>query len=356
MQADAEFQAAATALAEKGQPALTAAERAARRRSLDGLGLAPFATAVGPPITRAAHATTLQLNVGLTCNQACAHCHVESSPLRQETMDTKTAARCLELAAAARPHLTTLDLTGGAPEMHAAFRTLVEGGAALGLSVIDRCNLTILCEPGHEDLPSFLASHAVRVVASLPCYTPATVDAQRGRGVFERSIAGLRALNAVGYGTSPDLILDLVYNPSGAFLAPPATDLEPAYRRELNEGFGVTFSNLVALNNLPVKRFADFLVKNSQLDAYMATLVSAFNPATLPRLMCRDTVSVGWDGALYDCDFNQQLAIGLGGFTRPLTVFDIDSMDDLGGKRVAVGDHCYGCTAGCGSGCQGGLV
>jgi hypothetical protein len=272
-------------------------------------------------------------------------------------MTEAIADRCLELAAGARPQLTTLDLTGGAPELHAVFRRLVTGGRALGLTVIDRCNLTVLCEPGQEGLPAFLADHAVRVVASLPCYTPSTVDAQRGRGVYERSIEGLKLLNAVGYGDpgKPELRLDLVYNPAGAFLAPPQADLEPAYRAELADAHGIAFSSLLALNNMPIKRFADYLVREHSMDAYMATLVAAFNPATLASLMCRDTVSVGWDGTLYDCDFNQQLAMGIGGGggARPKTVFDVSSLADLGGGAGAVGDHCYGCTAGAGSGCQG---
>lgn len=306
-----------------------------------------------PPLARS-RATTLQLNVGLYCNQACAHCHVESSPLRREAMSADTAERCLALAAAARPTLTTLDLTGGAPELHATFRGLVHGGRAAGLEVIDRCNLTVLAEPGQEDLAQFLAANAVRVVASLPCYTPGTVDAQRGRGVYERSIDGLKKLNAAGYGVpGTGLVLDLVYNPGGAFLAPAQAELEAAYRQELADAHGIVFSSLLALNNMPIKRFADYLIRNGELDAYMATLVGAFNPATVDGLMCRSTVSVGWDGALYDCDFNQQLAMPVGGGKGRLTVHDIDSLDELVGRSVALGSHCYGCTAGSGSGCQG---
>lgn len=298
-------------------------------------------------------ATTLQLNVGLHCNQACAHCHVESSPLRTEAMSADTADRCLALAAAARPTLTTLDLTGGAPELHSTFRGLVEGARALGLEVIDRCNLTVLSEPGQEGLAQFLAANRVRVVASLPCYTPGTVDAQRGRGVYERSVDGLKRLNAAGYGCpGTGLALDLVYNPGGAFLAPPQAELEPAFRRELADAHGISFTSLLALNNMPIKRFADYLIRNQELDAYMSTLVAAFNPRTVPGLMCRATVSVGWDGALYDCDFNQQLAMPAGGGGR-LTVHDVGSLDDLVGRSIALGSHCYGCTAGSGSGCQG---
>ena len=413
MQQDEDFLRAAAALKSKGQAALTREEAAARRRSLARLGLPPFASAVERGAAAAAggaaaggassltrsRADTLQLNVGLFCNQACAHCHVESSPLRkEEAMSHETARRCLELAARALkssssssppPALRTLDLTGGAPELHDVFKELVVGGRALGLEVVDRCNLTVLTEPGQGmELAHFLADNGVRVVASLPCYTPGTVDGQRGRGVFERSIEGLKMLNAVGYGKkgegengSKGLTLDLVYNPSGAFLAPSAAVLEPDYRRELLEGHRIEFSTLLALNNMPIKRFADFLIQRGELDKYMALLVSSFNADTIPGLMCRGTVSVGWDGRLYDCDFNQQLAMaitrgrgeggegGEGGDgddgeersgereklerTPPLTVFDVESLDELEGRRIAVGSHCYGCTSGNGSGCQG---
>jgi radical SAM/Cys-rich protein len=372
--ADPEHQALiATVSAPGGQAALTAAERAARRRALDALGVPPFARFVAervggsdsgsdsgssgpparPPLIRGP-AATLQVNVGLYCNQACRHCHVESSPLRTaEMMDERTADQCLDLAAGCAS-LKTLDLTGGAPELNTAvFRRLVTGGRDLGLTVIDRCNLTVLSEPGQEGLAAFLAEQGVRVVASLPCYTPATVDAQRGRGVFERSIDGLRALNALGYGRpGTGLVLDLVYNPAGAFLAPPQASLEPAYRAELADTYGIAFSNLIALNNMPIKRFADDLSKTPDgLRAYMDLLVTAFNPAAVAGLMCVDTISVGWDGSLFDCDFNQQLALPL---RRGLaTVFDVGSLADLEGEPIAVGCHCFGCTAGAGSGCGG---
>lgn len=405
MQQDEDFIRAAAALKAKGQAALTREEAAARRRSLAKLGLPPFAEAIrkaevaaggkasSSPLTRS-RADTLQLNVGLFCNQACAHCHVESSPLRkEEAMTSETARRCLELAERALKSsspsspatLRTLDLTGGAPELHSVFRELVVGGRALGLEVVDRCNLTVLTEPGQGmELARFLADNGVRVVASLPCYTPGNVDGQRGRGVFERSIEGLKMLNAVGYGKKTKdgtrgLTLDLVYNPSGAFLAPAASVLEPDYRRELLEGHGIEFSSLLALNNMPIKRFADFLIQRNELDSYLHLLVDSFNPDTVEGLMCRGTVSVGWDGRLYDCDFNQQLAMAMtrggGGSGEgggggegeeeekeeklasppppPLTVFDVESLDELEGRRIAVGSHCYGCTSGNGSGCQG---
>jgi len=395
----------------QGRAALSRDERAARRRSLAAVGAPPFASALAaaglPPLTRGA-ASILQLNVGLRCNQACTHCHVESSPLRTEEMSPQVAARCIELlmrsagaadgASGGGNSIRALDLTGGAPELSAQFRPLVRAAAALGVQVIDRCNLTVLTEPGQEDLPAFLAEHGVRVVASLPCYGADNVDAQRGRGVFQRSIEGLKMLNAVGYGgagSSPALQLDLVYNPSGAFLAPSSAELEPAYRRELREAHGVEFGALLCLNNLPVKRFADWLARRGETDAYMRLLVGAFNAGAVGGLMCRDTVSVSHDGSLYDCDFNQQLAMAMvaaavagpgggagdgaarsasgdgegtdavsaaaalaaaaasGGGRPPLTVFDIESLSELEGRAVATDSHCYGCTAGQGSGCQG---
>jgi radical SAM/Cys-rich protein len=359
LDADAELRALHARVAAGGQAELTAAEAARRQRALDACGAPPFGAAVAaagaPPLRRGA-ATTLQLNVGLYCNQACRHCHVESSPRRAETMSPAVAARCIALLDAS-PSIRTLDLTGGAPEAAPAFRGLVAAGAARGLEVIDRCNLTILLEPGQEDLVAFLAAHRVRVVASLPCYTPAAVDAQRGGGVFRRSVEGLKRLNAAGYGApGSGLRLDLVYNPGGAFLAPAAAALEPAYRRELAEAHGVAFSSLLCLNNMPIKRFADDLATRGELAEYMALLVASFNPAAAGALMCRDTVSVGWDGAVYDCDFNQQLALGLGGAGAPRTVFDVAGLGALEGRPVAVGSHCFGCTAGSGSGCQGGAA
>ncbi|KAI8473540.1 MAG: hypothetical protein J3K34DRAFT_410426 [Monoraphidium minutum] len=381
MDADAELQATLAALAEKGQAALTREERLARQRSLAGLDAPSFSEmCAGRGVAPLVRGPTriLQLNVGLYCNQACTHCHVESSPKRTEMMDAATADRCLELLAAA-PSVHTLDLTGGAPELTPQFRRLVAGARALrpdasSLTIIDRCNLTVLLEPGQEDLPAFLASHKVKVVASLPCYSPSNVDAQRGAGVFERSILGLKLLNAAGYGAEGSgLELDLVYNPGGAFLAPGADKLEPAYKQELLEAHGIVFSRLLCLNNMPIKRFADYLLRRGQLEEYMALLVSNFNAAAGAGLMCRDTASVSWDGRLFDCDFNQQLAIpmalgskgggggdGNGGVPAEAgeglpgpSVFDVGGLGELTGRPIAVDNHCYGCTAGSGSGCQG---
>ncbi|GFR40117.1 hypothetical protein Agub_g671 [Astrephomene gubernaculifera] len=381
MEEDVELQEHLTTLAAAGQQALTREERLKRQRSLDALGAPSFyATCKSrgvAPLRRAA-ARTLQLNIGLLCNQACSHCHVESSPRRtQEQASRAVVDRCLELLAEAATRgsaVTTLDITGGAPELNENFRYLVQRAAPLGVEIIDRCNLTVLLEPGQEDLVAFLAAHKVRIVASLPCYSASNVDAQRGRGVFERSIAALRALNAAGYGQpGSGLQLDLVYNPGGAFLAPPQAKLEAAYRSELGQAYGISFSRLLALNNMPIKRFADWLVRRGQLQAYMGTLVEAFNAEAGAALMCRDTVSVRWDGTVYDCDFNQQLDMaimqqqqqpgeeaeagsGAGASSRPLSIWDISSLKQLTGRPIRCDNHCYGCTAGSGSSCQGAVA
>ncbi|WIA16923.1 hypothetical protein OEZ85_013849 [Tetradesmus obliquus] len=376
--ADAEHQATLAAVAAKGQQQLTREEAKARKRSLQALQLPSFQEKLqdcGFEPLRRQQCTTLQLNIGLYCNQACAHCHVESSPARSEMMQHDTAQRCLQLLADSE-EVGCLDITGGAPELNEQFRYLVREARALGssLDIIDRCNLTVLCEPGQEDLPQFLAQHRVRVVASLPCYGQDNVDKQRGRGVFERSIEGLRMLNAVGYGQpGSGLVLDLVYNPGGAFLAPAQAKLQPAYKQELAEMYGIHFNSLLCLNNMPIKRFADFLIRSSTLSEYMGLLVENFNAATVPGLMCHQTLSVAWDGRLYDCDFNQQLDMPILGAGAPaqqqqqqqqqqghwmqrekgLTVWDIDSLDEVTGRLVRIGCHCYGCTAGSGSSCGG---
>lgn len=351
MDADVELREHLATLAQVGQQAMTREEKLQRQRSLDGLGMPSFARTCQErgvaPLLRSP-ATIFQINIGLYCNQACTHCHVESSPRRSEAMDRATVERCLAVMAAS-PSLRVLDITGGAPEFHPDFRYLVSAASKLGLEVIDRCNLTVLLEPGHEDLPQFLAQHKVRVVASLPCYSASNVDKQRGNGVFERSIEGLKLLNAVGYGVEGSgLALDLVYNPGGASLAPNQAKLEAAYKSELAGAYGVHFSRLLALNNMPIKRFADFLVRRGQMDAYMKLLVDSFNPGAGAGLMCRDTVSVRWDGKLFDCDFNQQLALG-----GSRSIVDVATVDELTGKPILVDNHCFGCTAGSGSSCQG---
>ena len=307
------------------------------------------AAARGGPLLRG-RTTTLQLNVGLRCDLACHHCHVEAGPKRKEALGEKLAARVLELLARS-PALDTLDLTGGAPELNPHFRDLVRGARALGRRVIDRCNLTVLFEPGQEETAEFLAHEGVDVVASLPCYTAANVDAQRGKRVYERSLLGLRRLNALGYGDG--LRLDLVYNPLGASLPPPQAQLEADYRRELG-ALGVRFDRLLTLTNMPIKRFAHDLARRGESEAYLALLVNHFNPVTLDALMCRSTLSVSYDGSLYDCDFNQALGLPLGG--RPASLFELEEVEALTGAPIATASHCFGCTAGAGSSCGGALT
>ena len=304
------------------------------------------------PLRRSA-TRTLQVNVGFRCDLACHHCHVEAGPKRRESLDARTAGRVLELLERS-PGLATLDLTGGAPELCAEFRRLVSGARALGREVIDRCNLTVLFEPGQEDTAEFLARERVAVVASLPCYTRENVDAQRGRGVFRRSVEALRLLNGLGYGgADPGLRLDLVYNPLGPSLPPPQAELEARYRAELLELFGIRFHRLLTITNMPIKRFARQLDREGRHAEYLSLLVNHFNPETVPELMCRSLLSVGWDGRLYDCDFNQMLGIPLGAGAR--SIWDLDEPGSLAGAPVATDAHCFGCTAGAGSSCGGAL-
>jgi len=301
---------------------------------------------------RRASLRVLQVNVGKLCNQACSHCHVDAGPKRTEVMTRETAA---EVVAAMRHlHPETVDITGGAPELNPHFRYLVTEARALGCRVMDRCNLTILSVPGQEDLAEFLAAHQVQVAASLPCYMEENVDLQRGRGVFVDSIRGLRLLNELGYGCEGSgLTLDLVYNPVGAHLPPPQAGLEADYKRELLARYGVRFNRLYTLANMPISRFARSLRREGRYEEYLELLARAFNPATVEGLMCRDTVSVGWDGRLYDCDFNQMLDLPLAGPFRH--VRDL-ARAGLEGTAVTLGDHCFGCTAGAGSSCGGALV
>ncbi len=304
------------------------------------------------PLTRHP-VTTLQINVGWRCDLACTHCHVEAGPNRTEMMDRKTADRVLTLLRGS-PSVTTVDLTGGAPELNAQFRHLVVGARALGLQVIDRCNLTILLEPGQEDTAEFLAEHCVRVVASLPCISEETVDAQRGRRVFERSIEALHKLGRLGYGLPGSaLTLDLVYNPPGATLPPPQAELEATFRRELRTRFGIEFNRLLAITNMPIRRFARTLEREGKADAYTALLIAHFNPETVSELMCRSLVSVGYDGRLHDCDFNQMLDLPLGG--KACTIREVSDPAGLEGNQIETARHCFGCTAGAGSSCGGTL-
>jgi len=312
----------------------------------------------GLPRLRRGAVTTLQVNVGRLCNLACHHCHVEAGPSRTEVMDGTVAQRIVEVLER-NPSLDTLDLTGGAPELNPHFRRLATEARRMGRQVIDRCNLTVLFEPGQDGLAEFLAAHGVTVVASLPCWLQEDVDRQRGRGTYDASIEALRRLNALGYGRpgSP-LGLDLVYNPLGANLPPAQAALEQQYREEMARRFGIEFRRLLTITNMPIRRFAAMLAREQRHAAYMSLLVNHFNPATVPGLMCRSLVSVGWDGRLYDCDFNQMLDLPLGAGTRTGTwrIADLGAVDVLVGKPVAVGGHCHGCTAGAGSSCSGSLA
>lgn len=295
---------------------------------------------------------TLQINVGKVCNQACHHCHVEAGPKRTESMERRTAERVIELLQNT-PEVETVDITGGAPELNPNFRALVEESRRLEKRVIDRCNLTVLLEPGQEDLLDFLCKQEVAIIASLPCYTAENVDKQRGRGVFERSIRSLQLLNGAGYG-KPDsgMQLDLVFNPGGASLAPPQQALEQEYKHRLREDFGIEFGRLLTITNMPISRFSDQLVRLGKQEQYRQLLANSFNPGTIEHLMCRSLVSVSWDGRLYDCDFNQMLGMPA---MRGLSIWDIDSYTRLARDQIQVGDHCFGCTAGAGSSCGGQL-
>lgn len=306
-----------------------------------------------PQLTRRP-ADTLQVNLGYKCNQACFHCHVNASPDRKEMMSHETTEQVIEVLRNRK--IATLDLTGGAPELNPHFRYLVTQARQLGVRVIDRCNLTILNEPGFEDLATFLAAQQVEVTASLPCYSKENVDKQRGDHVFEGSILGLQKLNALGYGhPSSGLILNLVYNPLGPNLPPPQASLEAAYKRELGEHFGIVFNHLYTITNMPIHRFGSTLVSQGKFAQYMQLLRSSYNPATLDNLMCRTLISVDYRGYLYDCDFNQMLGIPLVVHGKPrVHVSDLLKID-LQDNPIAVADHCYGCTAGQGSSCGGAL-
>jgi radical SAM/Cys-rich protein len=311
-----------------------------------------------PHLARAASVTTLQINVGRQCNQACNHCHVEAGPKRTEVMTQATAERLMVLLEAS-PGVTTVDITGGAPELCPSFRYMVTESRRLGREVIVRHNLTIQFEEGFDDLATFFADHGATVVASMPCYSERNVDQQRGKGVFEKSIEGLQQLNALGYGKpGSGLVLDLVYNPNGAFLPPAQMALEADYKAKLFEDFGVQFNSLYTITNMPIKRFAGYLLKRRLYTDYMTLLDTSFNPTTVEGLMCRTQINIGWRGELYDCDFNQMLeldaAASFGG--GPKTIWDLQTIDTLAETPIAVGSHCFGCTAGGGSSCGGALA
>jgi len=295
----------------------------------------------------------LQVNVGKLCNQTCTHCHVDAGPDRRESMSRETADAVLRVLA--ESDIGTLDITGGAPEMNPQFRHLVEGAHRLGRRVIDRSNLTILLAPGFQHLPEFLAAHQVEVVASLPCYLEENCDSQRGDGVFQRSIQALLRLNELGYGQPGSALpLTLVYNPIGPTLPPSQEQLEADYRRELLQRYGVEFTQLYTITNLPISRFLDDLLHTGQYESYMRQLVEAFNPTAAERVMCRTMISVDWEGRLYDCDFNQMLELPLSP-GAPASIHEMD-IAQLAHRQISTGRHCYGCTAGAGSSCQGQIV
>ena len=297
---------------------------------------------------------TLQVNLGYKCNQSCVHCHVNASPQRTEMMDAATVDLVLQVLQ--KRQVQTLDLTGGAPELHPHFRRLVTSARALGVKVMDRCNLTILSEPGQEDLAEFLAVHGVEVVASLPCYSIKNVDQQRGQGVFERSITALQTLNRLGYGQEgSSRVLNLVYNPQSAVLPPAQDALECDYKRELATHFGIRFNHLFVLTNMPIQRFGSTLISQGRFNSYMQLLKSAHRPENLQTVMCGSQLSVDWQGDLYDCDFNQMLDLParLGHAQRPHLRDLLEQ--EAQGQEIHVADHCYGCTAGQGSSCTGAL-
>jgi radical SAM/Cys-rich protein len=294
---------------------------------------------------------TVQVNIGLRCNLACHHCHVESSPKRTEEMDWPTMLLVLDAARRAGAH--TLDITGGAPEMHPNFRRFVLAAREQNLAVMVRTNLTILLEKGYEDLPEFFAAHAVHLIASLPCYLEENVNRQRGLHVYEESIEAIRRLNAAGYATRDGLVLDLVYNPGGPSLPPAQQALEQDYRRELLTRFGIRFNHLFTITNMPIGRFLHDLHRQSRGEGYERLLRDSFNPQTLAGLMCRHQLHVGWDGTMYDCDFNFAIALPVQDEERHVREFDPAAFLR---RRIATGEHCFGCTAGCGSSCGGSLV
>jgi radical SAM/Cys-rich protein len=341
----------ASSLRSRASPLASAAEQ--RRILAAADGVRPFddaLAAAGQHPLRANGIEVFQINVGKLCNQTCGHCHVDAGPDRREVMTRETAELCM--AVLAETEIPTVDITGGAPELNPQFRWLVERSRELGRRVIDRCNLTVLLLPSQRDLGEFLAANAVEVIASLPYHRSAQTDAQRGEGVFEGSIAALRKLNELGYGRpGSGLELNLVFNPAGAFLPPRQAAIEIQFRNELGRRHGVVFNRLYTITNMPISRFLEFLLASGNYDAYLERLANAFNPGAAEAVMCRTTLSVGWDGTLYDCDFNQMLDLTTG-FGAPVHLRDFD-VDRLRHRRIETGNHCYGCTAGAGSSCGG---
>jgi radical SAM/Cys-rich protein len=301
---------------------------------------------------RAGRIEILQVNVGKLCNQTCRHCHVDAGPDRREVMDGATVDACLRILETA--NIPTLDVTGGAPELNTHFRRMVVAAREMNRRVIDRCNLTILLAPGFNDLPEFLVEQRLEIVASLPCYLESNCDRQRGEGVYQKSITALKRLNQLGYGTNAELPLTLVYNPVGPSLPPPQEKLEADYRRELRERHGVEFTRLFTITNMPISRFLADLLAAGRYEEYLSKLANAFNPAAAAGLMCLNTLSVDWRGRLYDCDFNQMLDLEVTA-ELPRSIFDLD-VEQMLGRRIVTGRHCYGCTAGAGSSCSGAIA
>ncbi|TGM01741.1 arsenosugar biosynthesis radical SAM (seleno)protein ArsS [Leptospira jelokensis] len=316
--------------------------------TLQGYSGKHFFETVGKPI-QARSIKVFQINVGKWCNQACRHCHVDASPIRTEMMDENTAKLCIELISKI-PEIETVDITGGAPEGNPYFKMLVTEARRLGKRVMDRCNLTILEEPGYEWLYEFLKENQVEIVSSLPSVLENVTDNQRGKGVYQKSITALKKLNAIGYGTS--LPIHLVYNPNGLFLSSGQAQLEKEYKDHLYKKYGIVFNQLFCINNLPINRFLGSLVRAGKFEMYMETLVNAYNPATVNGLMCLDQISVGYDGSVYDCDFNQMLELKSKG-VKHIQDFDLPTFL---GREIVVANHCYGCTAGAGSSCGGEIV
>ena len=296
---------------------------------------------------------TLQINLGYLCNQACLHCHVNAGPTRKEQMTLDTIEEIVQLIDNVKPKM--VDLTGGAPELNVHFKYLVTQITKRRISIIDRCNLTILSEPGQEDLTQFLSKHKVIVTASLPCYSEENVNSQRGDGVFDRSIDGLRQLNGAGYGKgNPDLQLHLVYNPIGASLPPPQKTLEKEYKQHLSENYDVSFDSLLTITNMPIKRFGSTLISRGEFGSYLQLLESSYQEKNLESVMCKTLLSIDWEGYVYDCDFNQMLGLPFGDTEKKTHVRDL-KMAEIEGNPIAVRDHCFGCTAGNGSSCSGAM-
>ena len=296
---------------------------------------------------------TLQINLGYLCNQACLHCHVNAGPTRKEQMTLDTIEEIVQLIDNVKPKM--VDLTGGAPELNVHFKYLVTQITKRRISIIDRCNLTILSEPGQEDLTQFLSKHKVIVTASLPCYSEENVNSQRGDGVFERSIDGLRQLNGAGYGKgNSDLQLHLVYNPIGASLPPPQKTLEKEYKQHLSENYDVSFDSLLTITNMPIKRFGSTLISRGEFESYLQLLESSYQEKNLESVMCKTLLSIDWEGYVYDCDFNQMLGLPFGDTEKKTHVRDL-KMAEIEGNPIAVRDHCFGCTAGNGSSCSGAM-